>query len=107
MAPGFYADEPVADLEDVARICILCYTVTVKTYVHARLSRADRAALDQLKAATGRSESELIRHGVRLAAEALQQAPTAVDVAGASVGRFTGGPTALSVARRHLDGFGE
>jgi hypothetical protein len=79
----------------------------VKTYVHARLSREERAALDRLKAATGRSESDLIRLGVKLAAQALGTHPTAHDLAGTSVGKFEAGPTDLSTNRRHLDGFGE
>jgi len=79
----------------------------MKTYVHARLNREDRAALDGLKAATGRSESDLIRLGVKLAAQALGTRPTARDLAGASVGKFDGGATDLSATRKHLDGFGE
>lgn len=86
---------------------ILCYTDTVKTYVHARLSPADRAALEELKAATGKSESDLIRLGVRLATEALVPPRSANDLAGESVGRFSGGPNDLSRNRAHLDGFGE
>lgn len=85
----------------------MCYAAAMKTYVHARLSKADRAALEALKAATGRSESELVREGVRLAARALAPAKTASDLAGSSVGRFGTGPADLSVNRRHLDGFGE
>jgi Arc/MetJ-type ribon-helix-helix transcriptional regulator len=79
----------------------------VKVYIHARLSPADRQALDKLKAATGRSESELVREGVRLAAEQLARRPSARDLAGTSVGRFTTGPKDLSADRKHLDGFGE
>ena len=79
----------------------------MKTYIHARLSREDRAALEKLKSATGRSESDLVRLGVRLAAEKLTGQPSARDRAGSSVGRFTGGPRDLSTNRKHLDGFGE
>jgi hypothetical protein len=78
----------------------------VKTYIHARLSREDRAMLDKLKSATGRSESDLVRLGVRLAAEELARRPTAADLAGASVGRFRQGPPDLSMNPKHLDGFG-
>ena len=84
----------------------MCYTRSVKTYVHARLSREERAALDKLKAATGRSESDLVRLGVRLAAEELAGRPSARDLAGASVGRFARGPEDLSTNKTHLDGFG-
>jgi hypothetical protein len=79
----------------------------VKAYIHARLSREDRAALEKLKSATGRSESDLVRLGVRLAAEKLTRQPSARDRAGSSVGRFTRGPRDLSTNKKHLDGFGE
>ena len=84
----------------------LCYTSHVKTYVHARLSREERAALEALKAATGRSESALVRHGIRLAARELSATPNAKELAGRSVGRFAAGPKDLSTNRRHLDDFG-
>ena len=86
---------------------LVCYVCDVKTYVHARLTREDRIRLDELKATTGRSESELVRFGVKLAAEALAPARSAGDLAGESVGRFSTGPADLSVNRAHLDGFGE
>jgi hypothetical protein len=79
----------------------------VKTYIHARLSSAERAALERLKAATGRSESELLRQGLALLAAAELQRPSALDAAGRSVGRFTGGPKDLSADSGHLAGFGE
>ena len=74
--------------------------------MHARLSPAERAALDELKSATGRSESELVRLGVRLAARELSGKPSARDLAGPSVGRYRGGPKDLSTNPAHLDGFG-
>jgi len=83
-----------------------CYNPDVKTYIHARLSREDRAALERLKASTGRSESEIVRLGVRLAQRELAGQPTALDLAGKSVGRFPDGPRDLSTNGRHLDGFG-
>jgi len=78
----------------------------VKTYIHARLTRSERARLEELKAATGRSESELVRVGLRLAADQLGHVSSARDLAGTSVGRFTRGPRDLSTNRRHLDDFG-
>ena len=36
----------------------------MKAYIHARLDRAARAALDELKAKTGQSDSELVRRGL-------------------------------------------
>jgi hypothetical protein len=79
----------------------------VKTYIHARLSREDRAALERLKSATGKSESELVRLGMRLAERELGSHPSALNRAAKSVGRFAGGPRDLSTNRRHLDEFGE
>lgn len=78
----------------------------MKTYVHARLSRRDRDALEKLKAATGLSESELVRLGVRLAAEQMAERPSALTLAGSSAGRFSGGPADLSVNPEHLEEFG-
>jgi predicted DNA-binding protein len=83
-----------------------CYIGLVKTYIHARLSREDREALEKLKAATGRSESDLVRLGIRRAAAELAARPSALDLAGDSAGRFAGGPKDLSVDRKHLDEFG-
>ena len=84
----------------------MCYSPAVKSYVHARLSREERETLDRLKAATGQSESDLVRLGVRLAAEGLGAGRTALDLAGDSVGRFPDGPRDLSTNRAHLEGFG-
>ena len=85
---------------------IMCYTAGVKSYVHARLSREERETLDRLKAATGQSESDLVRLGVRLAAEELGAGRTALDLAGDSAGRFPNGAPDLSTNPTHLEGFG-
>jgi len=37
----------------------------MKGYIHARLSKEDSAVLKELKAATGESESQLVRRGLR------------------------------------------
>ena len=81
--------------------------MSVKTYIHARLSKADRAVLEELKSATGHSESELVRRGLKLVSEQLARKPSALDAAGESVGKFTHGPSDLSTDRKHLEGFGE
>lgn len=78
----------------------------MKAYVHARLSRQDREALERVKAATGRTESEVVRLGVRLAVEHMAKRASALALAGSSVGRFRGGPADLSVNPRHLEEFG-
>lgn len=86
----------------------MCATVSeMKAYIHARLGKADRTVLEELKQATGRSESEIVRRGLQLVAEAERRRRTALDVAGRSVGRFKNGPRDLSVSRKHLEGFGE
>jgi len=78
----------------------------VKPYVHARVGRDDRALLDRLKHSTGRSESELVRRGLRLVAQELGASRSARELAGPSVGRFKSGPRDLSTNKTHLDGFG-
>jgi hypothetical protein len=79
----------------------------MKTYVHARLPAEDRAVLDRLKRSTGRTESEIIRRGLRLVAEEESRQRSALELAGRSVGRFRGGAKDLSTSPRHLEGFGE
>ena len=84
-----------------------CYIIGMKDYVHARLSEKDRILLEELKKATGVSESELVRRGLRLALEEMERQPNALALAGASVGKFSGGPKDLATNRKHLDGFGQ
>jgi hypothetical protein len=79
----------------------------MKRYIHARLGDEDRAALDALKASTGLSESEVVRRGIRLVAREQARRPSALDLAGSSVGRFGRAPRDLSTNRTHLAGFGE
>jgi hypothetical protein len=78
-----------------------------KAYIHARLGKEERAALEALKKKTGQSESEILRRGLQLVAREELRGPSALELAGRSVGRFKGGPRDLSTNRRHLDGFGE
>ena len=78
----------------------------MKAYIHARLAQADRAVLDELKQATGRSDSELVRRGLQLVAAVELRRRSALELAGASVGRFKKGPRDLSSNRKHLEGFG-
>jgi Arc/MetJ-type ribon-helix-helix transcriptional regulator len=79
----------------------------MKPFIHARLGSADRAALEKLKQATGQSESEIVRRGLRLVAQEEQRRRSALDLAGRAVGRFKGGPSDLSTNGKHLGGFGE
>jgi len=79
----------------------------MKGYIHARLSKDDRAILEDLKQATGQSESELVRRGLHLVRKHLERPRSAADVAGRSVGRFRSGPRDLSSDPRHLDRFGQ
>jgi hypothetical protein len=78
----------------------------MKTYIHARLSKEDRAVLEELKKATGRSESELVREGLRLVRLQLERKRSALEVAGRSSGKFAGGPKDLSTNEEHLAEFG-
>ena len=79
----------------------------MKAYIHARLGNGDRATLEELKSRTGQSESEIVRRGLRLVAQEERRRRSALDLAGASVGRFRKGPRDLSTSRKHLQGFGE
>jgi hypothetical protein len=78
----------------------------MKAYVHARLNKEERAVLEQLKKATGDSESDLLRRGLRLLLQEQRPARSALDLAGASVGKFRKGPNDLSTNKKHLEGFG-
>jgi hypothetical protein len=79
----------------------------VKTYIHARLSKEDRTALDELKTLTGESESQLVRRGLRLMLKEVRPRSIALDVAGLSVGKFKKGLRDLSRNKKYLVGFGE
>ncbi|HEY2933164.1 MAG TPA: hypothetical protein VGK99_15595 [Acidobacteriota bacterium] len=79
----------------------------MKTYVHARLSEEERVVLEELKQSTGCTESEIVRRGLQLVAEAAGRRPSALELAGNSVGRFKKGPRDLSTNKKHLKGFGE
>ena len=79
----------------------------MKNYIHARLSKEDRTVLADLKRVTGRSESDLVRRGLRLVLAEFEKPPTAIELAGDSVGKFKNGPADLSSNKGHLDGFGE
>ena len=93
---------------DVARIsfCVL-HSDFMKAFVHARLDGDDRAALDALKRATGRTEAEIVRRGLQLVAAEVRRERSALDAAGRSAGRFKKGPRDLSTRATRLEGFGE
>ena len=78
----------------------------MKDYIHARLSEKDRAVLEELRKTTGDSESDLIRRGLRLVLQELGRRPSALDLAGRSVGKFRKGPPDLARNKGHLEGFG-
>jgi hypothetical protein len=77
-----------------------------KSLIHARLSDRDQVLLAELKRATGASDSDLVRRGLRLVQRELERGPSARDLAGPSAGRFRGGPRDLSTNPDHLEGFG-
>lgn len=78
----------------------------MKAYIHARLTKEDRAVLEDLKKATGRSESELVRRGLRLVLKQIGRKRSALELAGNSVGKFKNGPRDLAANKKHLEGFG-
>lgn len=79
----------------------------MKVYIHARLGKEDRAALEALKETTGQTESEIVRRGLQLVAQEERRRRSALELAGHSVGRFKKGPRDLSTNRKHLEGLGE
>lgn len=79
----------------------------MKQYVHARLSAEERAMLEELKTATGYSESELLRRGLRSIFKEYPRRQSALQLAGRSAGKFKGGPTDLSTNKKYFAGFGE
>ena len=79
----------------------------MKAYIHARLGKEDRAALEELKKTTRQTESEIVRRGLQLVTQEERRRRSALDVAGPGVGRFKKGPRDLSTNRKHLAGFGE
>lgn len=79
----------------------------MKTYIHARLGKDDHSVLEELKDATGESESQLVRRGLRLILKELGGSRSALDLAGDSVAKFTKGPKDLSTNKKHLERFGK
>jgi Arc/MetJ-type ribon-helix-helix transcriptional regulator len=79
----------------------------MKSYIHARLGKEERTLLEELKRATGCSESELVRRGLRLIQREMTPKRTALQLAGRSVGKFREGPADLATNKNHLAGFGE
>ena len=79
----------------------------MKAYIHARLGKDDRDALEQLKRATGQTESEIVRRGLHLVVREEGLRRSALELAGRSVGRLRKAPRDLSTNPKHLEGFGE
>ena len=79
----------------------------MKAYIRARIGPSERVALQDLKQKTGQTESEIVRRGLQLVAREERERRSALDLAGARVGRFKKGPRDLSTNRKHLGGFGE
>lgn len=79
----------------------------MKAYIHARLGEAERTALEELKQATGQTESAIVRRGLQLVAAEERRRRSALQLAGRGVGRFKNGPRDSSTNRTHLEGFGE
>ena len=79
----------------------------MKSYIHARLGAEDRALLEEIRRASGYSESEILRRGLRLVSRELARRPSALALAGRSVGKFKTGPRDLAANRKHLEDFGK
>jgi hypothetical protein len=79
----------------------------MKTYVHARLGKEEQAILEELRTSTGQSDSELVRHGLKLVLKEVSRKHSALAVAGRSVGKFKNGPKDLATNKKYLTGFGE
>ena len=79
----------------------------MKSYIHARLTPEDQKVLKELRGATGEAESELVRKGLRLILKELRRKPSALDLAGDSVGKFAHAPRDLARNKTHLSGFGK
>lgn len=77
-----------------------------KAVIHARLDPADQTLVAAIKRATGWSDTEVLRRGLRLVHADVSRARSALETAAASAGKFAGGPKTLSTARSHLEGFG-
>jgi hypothetical protein len=80
----------------------------MKTYVHARIDREDRARLDELKQVTGETETALVKRGLRLVHEhevRARRKRTALNVARKLVGKYRG-PSDLSTNKKYLDDLG-
>ena len=63
--------------------------------------------LEELKKATGHTESELLRRGLRAIFKEHPRTRSALHRAGKSAGKFNGGPKDLSLNKKHLESFGE
>ena len=81
----------------------------MKNYVHARLDREARAQLDELKKATGESESALVKRGLRLVHQQVRRRRrrSVLDVARPFIGKYASGFGDLSTNTKHLDDFGK
>jgi hypothetical protein len=79
----------------------------MKPYIHARLSPEDREVLEELKRISGWTESKILRRGLRLVSLEMAQHPSALELAGRSVGRFKQGPRDLATNPTYLERFGE
>lgn len=85
----------------------MCYIAVMKNYVHARLGPEERAQLEELKRATGDTESRLIKRGLQLVHEReVRSRRSVLDVAGRIAGKYRG-PRDLSTNKKHLEGFGK
>ena len=74
----------------------------MKAYIHARLLKEDVTILEELKKATGDSESQLVRCGLRFIRDGLSRRRSALELAGPSAGKFKNGPKDLSTSKPRI-----
>lgn len=77
----------------------------MKNYVHARLNDEESKLLKELKEQTGETNSSLIKKGLKLVYQQKNKRKTALELAGDSVGKFSG-PYDLSTNPKHMEGYG-
>lgn len=80
-------------------------TAPARRLVQARLDAATAAQLDEMRAQTGMTSSEILRRALAMFASTLPAYRKSRKIVG--LGRFASGVRDLGSNKRHLDGFGE
>lgn len=78
----------------------------MKEIIQARLNKEEQDLLKELQAATGESVSAIIKKGLQLLYQEAGEAPSALELAHGSVGKFRAPVDDLSLHKKHLQGYG-